>query len=257
MNHESKSSKKTLSALVVAHNEENQLEECLRTLRFVDEIVVVLDKCTDGSKAIAERYANKIVEGSWEIEGPRRNAGIEACSSDWIFEVDADERVSDELANEIMETIQHAPYGYFLVPYDNYIGTKLVRYGWGASWGVSATARVFARGAKTWGNKRIHPPVELKGDKMWLKAPMVHMVDVDISDMIKRLDRYTSARAADMRDSGEIGNLANNIRRLFSRFFKCYIGRKGYREGYWGFLIALMAGLFPLISYLKARLEDK
>ncbi|MDH5490301.1 MAG: glycosyltransferase family 2 protein [Rhodospirillaceae bacterium] len=249
--------KKTLSALVVAHNEEAQLGECLNTLKFADEIVVVLDKCSDGSKAIAEQFTNKLIEGSWELEGPRRNAGIEACSSDWIFEVDADERVSDELAKEIVSAIQNAPFGYFLVPYDNYIGKTLVRYGWGASWGVSATARVFARGAKKWGDKRIHPPVELKGEKMWLKSPMVHMVDSDISDMIKRLDRYTTARAADMRDSGEIGSLANNIRRLFSRFFKCYIGRKGYREGYWGFLIALMAGLFPLLSYLKARLEDK
>ena len=217
--------------------------------------MVVLDKCTDGSKSIAERYASKLVEGNWEIEGPRRSAGIEACSGDWIFEVDADERVSKELAQEITTKIQSAPFGYFLVPYDNYIGENLVRYGWGASWGVSATARVFARGAKTWGDKRIHPPVDLKGEKMWLSARMKHLVDNDISDMLHRLDRYSSARAADMIESGEIGGLANNIRRLFSRFFKCYVRRKGYREGYWGFLIALMAGLFPLLSYLKAKLE--
>ena len=62
-----------LSAVVVAHNEERQLEDCLNTLKFVDEIVVVLDKCTDRSKDIAKKYANKIVEGSWEIEGIRRN----------------------------------------------------------------------------------------------------------------------------------------------------------------------------------------
>jgi hypothetical protein len=84
---------------------------------------------------------------------------------------------------------------------------------------------------------------------------MVHYVDSDISDMLKRLDRYTTARARDLRASGEIGSFPANVRRLFSRFFKCYVSRKGYREGPYGFLIALMAGLYPLLSYLKARLE--
>lgn len=246
-----------LSALVVAHNEEENLDACLSALAFADEIVVVLDKCTDASKAIAAKYTDRLVEGSWDIEGPRRHAGIDACQGDWILEVDADERVTPELAAEIRAAIPTAPFGYFLIPYDNYIGDTLVRYGWGGSWGVSATVRLFARGAKVWGQQRIHPGVELKGERMWLKNRMVHLVDKDISDMLRRLDRYSTQRARDLRASGDIGSFANNLRRLFSRFFKCYIGRKGYREGLYGFLIALMAGLFPLLSYLKARLEDR
>jgi len=245
-----------LTALVVAHNEEDHLADCLDTLAFADEIVVVLDKCTDGSKAIAARYTDQLIEGSWDIEGPRRHAGIDVCGGDWILEVDADERVSPELAAEMREKIKTAPFGHFLIPYDNYVGERLVRYGWGASWGVSATVRLYSRGGKVWGQQRIHPGVELKGERMWLENRMIHYVDRDISDMIKRLDRYSTARANDLRASGKIGSLANNIRRLFSRFFKCYIGRKGYREGLYGFLIALMAGLFPLLSYIKAKLED-
>ena len=77
-----------LSALVVAHNEEKQLAACLETLKFADEIVVVLDKCTDGTKAIAEAHGAKTVEGAWHIEGHRRNTGLDACGGDWILEVD-------------------------------------------------------------------------------------------------------------------------------------------------------------------------
>ena len=244
-----------LSALVVAHNEEDNLDACLAALAFADELVVVLDKCTDGSKTIAAKYTDRLIEGSWDIEGPRRHAGLDACTGDWILEVDADERVSPELAVEIRSAIQDAPFGHFLIPYDNYIGKTLVRYGWGASWGVSATVRLFSKGAKVWGQQRIHPGVELKGERMWLKNRMVHLVDKDISDMLQRLDRYSTARARDLRASGDIGSFANNVRRLFSRFFKCYVGRKGYKEGGYGFLIALMAGLFPLLAYLKASLE--
>ncbi|HYB09677.1 MAG TPA: glycosyltransferase family 2 protein [Alphaproteobacteria bacterium] len=245
----------TVSALVVARNEEHQLAECLGRLRFADEIVVVLDRCTDGSKAIALRCGARVIEGAWEIEGPRRMAGIDACRGDWILEVDADERVSPELATEIRSAIVRAAPGYFLIPFDNYVGERLVRYGWGGAWGVSATVRLFSRGAKQWGDQRIHPKVTFKGERRWLKTPMVHYVDRDISDMLKRLDRYTTARARDLRASGHIGSFPANVRRLFSRFYKCYVARKGYREGPYGFLIALMAGLYPLLSYLKARLE--
>ena len=245
-----------LTILVVAHNEEEDLDDCLQALGFGDELMVVLDKCTDGSKSIAEKYADTIIEGRWDIEGPRRHAGLDVCKGDWVLEVDADERVSLELAAEVKAAIQTAPFGHFLIPYDNYVGKTLVRYGWGGSWGVSATVRLFSKGAKVWGAQRVHPGVQLKGERMWLKNRMVHLVDKDISDMIGRLDRYSTARARDLRASGDIGSLANNIRRLSSRFLKCYFGRKGYKEGGYGFLIALMAGLFPLISYLKARLED-
>ena len=245
-----------LTALVTVHNEEAQLADCLDRLAFADEIVVVLDRCDDGSRDIAARYTDRLIEGAWEIEGPRRNAGIAACGGDWLFEVDADERVSPALAEEIRGVIEDAAPGYFLLPYDNYIGDRLVRYGWGASWGVSATARLFSRGAKSWGDQRIHPKVTLSGARRWLTTPMEHYVDDDISDMIHRLDRYSTMRARDLRDSGDIGGLLNNIRRLFSRFIKCYVMRRGYREGGYGFLIALFAGLYPLLSYLKARYED-
>ena len=245
-----------LTILVVAHNEEEHLDACLSKLGFGDELMVVLDKCTDGSKAIAAKYTDRLIEGSWDIEGPRRHAGLDVCAGDWILEVDADERVSAELAAEIRTAIQTAPFGHFLIPYDNYVGKTLVRHGWGGSWGVSATVRLFAKGAKVWGEQRIHPGVQLKGERMWLKNRMVHLVDKDISDMIQRLDRYSTARARDLRASGDIGSFANNLRRLSSRFLKCYFGRKGYKEGGYGFLIALMAGLFPLLSYLKAKLED-
>jgi glycosyltransferase involved in cell wall biosynthesis len=246
-----------LSALVVVHNEEAQLADCLAPLGFADERVVVLDKCTDGSKAIAEAHGARLVEGSWEIEGERRNTGIAACTGDWILEVDADERVPPALAEEIRATIADATPGHFLIPYDNYIGDHLVRYGWGAQWGVSATVRLFAKGCKSWGPQRIHPAVELHGSRGTLRNRMVHYVDPDISGMIRRFDRYTTARARDLRDSGRIPSIANDLRRIPSRFIKCFVGRKGYREGYWGFLIALFAGLYPIMSSLKARLEDE
>jgi len=246
-----------LSALVVARNEEAQLAECLSRLAFADELVVVLDRCEDRSREIAAEFTDRIVEGEWEREGKRRNTGIAACRGEWVLEVDADERVGPDLAAEIGAIVAGSPADWHLIPVDNYVGGRLVRWGWGASFGRSAYAGLFRRGMKRWGDQRVHPAVALSGMQgRTLDARLVHCVDRDISDMLRRLDRYTSLRAQDLRESGEIGSFAHNLRRILSRFWKCYIGRRGYREGAWGFLIALCAALYPILSYLKARLES-
>jgi glycosyltransferase involved in cell wall biosynthesis len=245
-----------LSALVVAHNEAHQLAQCLCSLGFADEIVVVLDRCHDASREVALRFTERIVEGAWEREGTRRHAGIEACRGEWILEVDADERVTPALAAEIRRVAETSAAAWHLIPVDNYIGARLVRWGWGASFGRSAHAALFRNGAKQWGDQRVHPVVTLSGlQGETLSSRLVHHVDRDISEMLQRLDRYTTLRAQDLSDSGQIGSYGRNLRRIFSRFWKCYVGRRGYREGHYGFLIALCAALYPILSYLKARID--
>jgi len=245
-----------LSALVVARNEEAQLADCLATLKFADELVVLLDRSTDRSKDIALAHGAKVVEGAWPIEGERRQAGVAACSGDWILEIDADERVPQALASEVRAAIATARRGYFLIPFDNYIGTRLVRYGWGGSFGVSAAARLFAPGVKHWAGQRIHPAVTLSGESGRLSTPVIHYVDRNLGEMVERLKRYSLARAADLRAEGSpLPSLLCTLRRSISRFLKCYFSRRGYREGRMGFMIALMAGLYPLLSRLMAELD--
>jgi len=245
-----------LSAVVVAHDEEAQLADCLKTLSFCDEIIVVLDRCSDKSAEIARAFTSKLIDGAWEREGPRRHAGIDICTGVWVLEVDADERVPPALAEEIRRICGSSTVSWHLIPVDNYIGDRLVRYGWGAAFGKGAFAGLFRNGAKRWGDERVHPAVTLSGSQgPTLKGRLVHYVDRDISDMIRRLDRYSTAHAKDLRESGRIGSYGSNIRRIFTRFWKCYVARRGYREGPYGFLIALCAGLYPILSYLKARLE--
>jgi glycosyltransferase involved in cell wall biosynthesis len=248
----------TLSVVVSARNEEQRLAACLERLAFADEIVVLLDRCTDGTRAVAARFTNHIVEGAWAREGERRNAAIAACSSEWILEVDADEHVPDALAGEIRATIAATPFDWHEIPVDNYIGTRLVRHGWGASYGKAAYPGLFRKGVKSWGPQRVHPSLTWTGRKgPMLTTPTMHYVDRNVSDMIRRLDSYSSARAKDLREAGIRGSLLNDTRRIVSRFLKCYVRRKGYREGGYGLLIALFAGLYPIISTIKARVEDE
>ncbi len=117
-------------------------------------------------------------------------------------------------------------------------------------------ARLFRRGGKAWGAEKVHPSVRFLGQEgARLATPIAHRMDVDIADMLGRFERYTALRAVDLRLKPK-GGVASNVFRAFRRFFKCYVARKGYREGEWGFLIALLAALYPLVSTLRARLEE-
>lgn len=246
----------SLSALICVHNEEARLADCLSRLDFVDEKVVVLDRCTDGSAAIAKRFGAVLVEGAFPLEGPRRAAGAAAASGDWILEIDADEYVTPELAAEVRAAVESGEGCWRQIPVDNYVGERLVRYGWGGSFGTTSVARLFRRGVKTWGNQRVHPSVKFAGEAgPALRTAIRHEVDVDISDMLRRLDRYTELRARDMAETGEWPGLGRNAFRGVRRFWKCYVSRQGWREGGWGFLIALMAAIYPLLSALKMQLE--
>lgn len=248
-----------LSALVVAHDEAAQLADCLERLAFCDDVVVVLDRCSDGSGPIATAAGAKVLEGAWPVEMDRRNAGIAACRGGWILEVDADERVSAALAEEIRRAIGAPAVDLYNIPFDNYIGTRLVRYGWGQNVGVRSKPCLFRKGSKSWGEGLVHPRLcfaegARHGGK--LRQAMIHHVDRDVSDLIRRVDRYTTLQAAELRAAGGPGSAWQVARRLVSRFLRAYLFRRGYREGALGFLMAALAGLSPLIVHVKARHDD-
>jgi glycosyltransferase involved in cell wall biosynthesis len=241
-----------LSALVVARNEERQLAACLQSLRFADEIVVLLDRTTDRSGEIARGLGARVAEGAWPLEGERRTAGVAACRGDWVIEVDADERATPGLAAEVRRVIAATPGdAYFLIPIANHIGGRLIRYGWGAYNGAAMRAALYRPGGKVWGKGRVHPPVSYTGERRTLEHPIDHFVDRDLSDMFRRLNSYSDAAAADAIDKGQTPTFRAAFRRLFSRGWKSYVARRGYREGAYGVALALFSALYPMFTYLK------
>lgn len=242
-----------LSALIVVHNEEKNLPACLASCAFADEILVVLDRCSDGSRDVAAAAGARCLEGAWPNEGDRRNAGIDACAGPWIIELDADERITPALAEEIQSFLPGAKPGCVLIPFDNYIGARLVKHGWGAYNGVAAKWCLFEKSCKRWENHSVHPGVALTGARARLAAPICHYVDASLSDTFARLNRYSDAAARDAVAAGKIGSGWGAFRRIFSRFYKSYVARAGYREGFYGIALGAFAALYPLLTYLKAR----
>ncbi len=242
-----------LSALVVAHNEEAILDDCLVRLSFADEIVLVADRCTDETTAIAKRHNAKIVEGAWEIEGARRTVGIEACTGPWILEVDADEWIEPDLVEEIKKIVKKNTNHFFFTPIHNYVYGRYIRYGWMAALAPDLRGCLFRKGCKTWGMERVHPNVSFSGDRgPDLTGGIRHNFAKDISTLVQRFNRNTSLRAEDMALTKDIGRTVTMARKVLSRFWKCYAARRGYKEGGLGLMISMLSALYPLVSHLKA-----
>lgn len=243
-----------LSALLVAHNEEPRLDECLARLGFADEIVVVLDRCTDASKMIAEKHGAKTCEGNWPVEGERRHAGIDACTGPWILEVDADEWVDAALAAEISAAVKADSTDFHFMPMHNHVGGRWVRHGWMAALAPDLKGSLFRKGHKTWGMERVHPNVSFSGTRGpdFVGGIRHNFVD-DVSNLIKRFNRNTTLKAQELAESGEMAKTRSLARKAISRFWKCYVARKGCREGGVGLAIAILCALYPLVAHLKAE----
>ncbi len=223
--------------------------------------MVVLDRCTDRSSEIAHQLADVVIEGGWEIEGARRNLGIRSCSGEWILEADADEFVPADLAREIREVIRDERFDNYGIPVRNYIGKHYVKHGWGnGSFGKKTYKGLFRKGTKWWGDERVHPKTTYSGDERAghnLQHGIDHYVDRDVSDMMQRLNNYTTQHARDMVDRGEANKigLATAFRKFLSRFLKVYFRREAYKEKELGIMVALCGALYPLISHIKAGEE--
>ncbi len=255
-----KNTKIPLTAVIMAKNEAHQIARALESLDFCDEILIFLDSEAGEEETIriAGEFGAKILIKSLENEGLRRAFAANHAKNNWVLECDADESISPELALEICQKLPKAQKGYFLIPFDNHIGARRVRHGWGAIIGTAAKACLFHKECKSWGGESQHPKVSLLGKKQKLNNRINHYIDDDIHDLWARLNRYSTKRAQDMLYAPKIDSFPMVFWRFICRFLKLYLIRGGYKEGVYGFVVALAGGLYPMLSLIKYyELRDK
>ena len=248
----------TVSALIIARNEEKKIEKCIDSLSFADEIVVVLDRSMDKTKKIVKRLNASFFEGEWEFEGERRNFGISKCSKDWILEVDADEIISTKLAKEIKNNILKPECDYYYIKLMNFVCNRPIKNGWMACLAPDGKFSLFRKKSKKWENQRVHPNYKLVGRKgEQFENHIDHFMSDSISDLIMRFNRNTNLKAEDLNSETRIFRSYFSIRKVFSRFIKSFIKRKGYKEGLIGILICILNSIYPLVAAIKTEYLKK
>jgi glycosyltransferase involved in cell wall biosynthesis len=241
-----------LSVVILTKNEEANIRECLESVYgWADEIIVVDDESTDRTREIASSYADKVIVRRMDIEGKHRNWAYGQARNLWVLSLDADERVTEELKQEIREVLKDpGDYVGFTIPRKNFIGNYWVRFG---GWYPSAQLKLFRKDKFKWEEVQVHPRAFLEGKCGHLKSDLIHYSYKDIADFLQKLNRQTTLEAQKWIMQGKKMKTLRFIWRMIDRFLRSYIRKKGYKDGFYGFVVASFSALYQFISLLKYK----
>lgn len=241
-----------LSAVILTKNEERNIRECLESVAaWAREIVIIDDESTDNTLQIAGEYPVKIIKRKMDIEGRHRNFAYSCAACAWILSLDADERLTRELKSEIEDVLaKETKYNGFTIPRRNYIGNYWVKYG---GWYPAPQLKLFRKDKFRYEEVGVHPRAFMPEPCGHLKSDIIHYSYRNIEDFLNKLNNQTTREAQKWFAQGKPMRLGRFIWRSYDRFMRAYFGRKGYRDGFWGFLVAFFAGFYQTLSYLKYR----
>ncbi len=239
-----------ISVIVLTKNEEERVESCLKSVSgWADEIIVVDDESSDATREIASKLATKILARRMDIEGRHRNWAYSQSLNDWILSLDADEHMTPELKEEIEELLKNPGKAVaFSIPRKNFIGAYWIKYG---GWYPSPQLKLFRKDKFRWEEAHVHPRAFVDGACGHLKADILHYSYRDIGDFLNKQNRQTTLEVEKWIQQGKKIKTAKFLWRSIDRFFRSYIKKKGFRDGFYGFVVAYFAALYQFLSLLK------
>ena len=243
---------KGISAILITKNEEENVADCLASLVFADEIVVVDSGSLDGT----EEICRKDPRVRWHVEewkgfGPQKNVALDKAQGPWIFSIDADERVSDELAREIasLDLLSLSVDG-FRVPRRSYFGDTWVRHG---GWYPDYMIRFWRKERGRFNDRKVHESVRLSGPAGTLRGDLIHYTYRDTADFLERMERYAALGAEELRKEGARGTLLDLWCRPPFTFLKMFLVKRGFLDGALGFHLAWLYSRYTYAKYSKLR----
>lgn len=244
-------SKAPLSVVIIAKNEEKRIEDCLKSAAFAAEIVVLDDMSTDKTSEIAARYGAKVTQRAMDIEGRHRNFAYSQATQPWVLSLDADERITPELAAEISQAVSsETPHVCYAIPIKTFIGKRWIK---GAGYYPASKARLFKRGEFRYEEAGVHPRVIYQGSCGQMKGDILHYSCQNLEQWIGKFNRETTLEARKWVEDGRKVSLGNSLRKTVDRFLKNYFLKKGMKDGFWGFLMSVFHGLYQLLTYAKYK----
>ncbi|MFH1877537.1 MAG: glycosyltransferase family 2 protein [Candidatus Omnitrophota bacterium] len=242
--------KAPVSVVVITRNEEDNISECLKSASWADEIIVVDDNSTDSTREIAAGFTDKVFIRKMENEGRHRNWAYDKAVNDWVLSIDADDRVTKELADEITGLVKGAPeYKGYTIPRRNYIGDYWLRYGGEYP---AAQLRFFLKKEFRYEEAEVHPRAIMEGACGHLKNDLIHYSHRDIADYLRSLNSQTTLEARKWYNSGRRMSLGHALWRAFDRcFYRRLLRKKSYKDGVYGLAVAVFSGLYQIVSYFK------
>jgi len=259
-----------LSVVISAYNEEKKIEDCLKSVSFADEIIFVDSSSTDQTVGISKKYASRIfTRPNNPMLNVNKNFGFSKAKNDWILSLDADERITSELANEIKEKIGNwkleignSDVVGFWIPRKNIIFNKWIKH---AGWYPDYQLRLFKKGKGRFIEEHVHEMIEVEGETERLANPIVHYNYDTIFQFLQKLTNvYGPNEAEQMLKKGYKFAWQDAIRMPLKEFLSRFFAREGYKDGFHGLMLSMLMAFYHFVVFALIwekrgfeKIEDK
>lgn len=239
-----------VSVYVLTFNEEKKIRACLESVRWADEIVVIDSFSTDATVSICREFTDKIIQLKFNGFGDLRNNALKSITHDWVLSVDADERVTPELAEEIRNLLAKGPGAdaYYVPRKSFFLDTWVKHCGWYPDY---RQPQFFNKNKMKYANQLVHETYELDGKIGYLKEHALQYPFLSMDQFLKKMDRYSSLRAEEMHAQGKKFSVIQLILNPAAMFSRMYMAKRGFLDGKTGFILSILYGYYTMIKYIK------
>ena len=243
-----------LSVAIITKNEARNIDECLRSVAWAQELVVVDEFSTDGTEDLARGLGARVFQESWKGFAGQKNSAVEKATGDWILSLDADERIPLPLREEIEETMRrrNSFNGYFIAR-KNFFSGQWIRHG---GWYPDHCLRLFKKGAGRFEERAVHEKVVVKGATGYLKNPMEHYTYHSVADYLLRMERYSRLAAIEIAEAEQPPLWSALTLRPAFTFLNMYLLRGGFLDGKKGLFLAVSYAYYTFLKYYRFSEKD-
>ncbi|MBU3626163.1 glycosyltransferase family 2 protein [Polynucleobacter sp. JS-Safj-400b-B2] len=241
----------TLSVILITRNEEANLDDCLASLEGIAQQIVVVDTdSSDHTLEIAKKHGASISQpADWPGFGPQKNRALDLATSEWVLSLDADERLTPALKSEILTAIHHSAHvDCFAIPRLSWYCGRFIRH---SGWSPDYVDRLFRRGTARFSDDLVHERLIPNGQVAKLYNPMLHYSFMNYSQVLQKLDRYSTASAEQAFAKGKTSSPIKAVVHGVWAFIRTYIIRVGFLDGAQGFALAVSNGQGTYYRYMK------
>ncbi len=237
-----------LSAVIIARDEVDRIGDAIRSVAFAEECLVLDSGSTDGTPELAESLGARVIRTGWPGHVAQKNRAFSMASHDWLLSIDADERVSPELARSIQQALKTpAAQGYRVSRRNLWLGHALT----GGHWYPDARIRLARRDACRWVGQNPHDHLQVSGPVAPLSGDLIHLPYRDLAEHLSTIDRYTATAARELRAAGRRARWTDLWLRPGWRFFSGFVLSGGFRDGVPGLLLAGMGSLYCALKWAR------
>ncbi|HJV84332.1 MAG TPA: glycosyltransferase family 2 protein [Noviherbaspirillum sp.] len=237
-----------LSVIIITKNEAANLQACLDSVNFADEIVVVDSGSTDGTVDIARKAGAVVIETDWPGFGPQKNRALDAATGEWVLSIDADERITPELADEIRTVIRNPSADAYDISRRSWYCGRFIEH---SGWTPDYVTRLFRRGTARFSDHIVHERLLPSGTVKHLNGLMLHYSFLDFSQVLQKVDSYSTLSARQAYEKGRRATVLDALLHGFWAFIRTYFFRLGLLDGAHGLALAVSNAEGSYYRYLK------